>query len=186
MQLSLQHQSGTLHAMSHRLCPHTKHHTASPQLAAAANVKANATVTAANIEIKSLKSGLVIADLSLHLPTAWTPEQLTAVGEQLKNDPVTVFSSEFKTAYGVTGVTSQLSLLTPLPGAAAPAAPTTGTGLSPGAQAGIALGVLIPVTALSAAGLVWWRRRRAAASAGARYAAEAGLSDPAQVSLDIA
>ncbi|GBF98657.1 hypothetical protein Rsub_11651 [Raphidocelis subcapitata] len=111
----------------------------------------------ANVQLGALSAGSVVAEVTLHTPATWTPEQVSAAAAAILADPRAVFSDTFLSTYGITGVEAQLSTATPLP-----AAPATAGGLSPGAQAGIAIAVIVAVLGAAGGGFFVWRKKRAA------------------------
>jgi hypothetical protein len=128
-----------------------------PPIAAAAGLPA------ASVQVGALSAGSVVTEVTLHTPEDWTPEQVAAATNAILSNPAGIFSAAFLDSYGITGVEAALSDATPLPAAAGAAG-----GLSPGAQAGIAIGVIVAVLGASGGGYFAYKKRQQRAAAGQR------------------
>ena len=113
-------------------------------------------LAAAAVQVGVLRRGSVIADVTLHAPETWSADQVRAAAAALLSDPKAVFSEAFLAKWGVTGVEASLAGGYELP------APAGGSaGLTPGAQAGIAIGVIVFAAGVAGGGFLLWRKRRA-------------------------
>jgi len=114
----------------------------------------------ANVQVGELTKGSVVAEVTLHAPSTWTDAQVSAAAQAILTDPKAIFTADFLTKYGISDVTTEVAVgtvLPPAPGAA---------GLSPGAQAGIAIAVIVAVLGGGAGGFFAWKKRRAAQQGG--------------------
>jgi hypothetical protein len=116
-------------------------------------------VDAANVQLSALSNGSVIATVTLHAPDSWSAAQVKAAADAILSNPKGLFSEDFLTRYGISDVEASLESGTELPGAAK-------GGLSAGAQAGIAIAVIVAVLGGAGGGFLWWRKRQAARGAG--------------------
>jgi hypothetical protein len=99
----------------------------------------------ANIAIKSIKAGSVVVSLDVAVPKSWTAEEINAMDAQLASNPGSIFTQDFLTAYGITGVS--LKRLTELPplAKAANAAVAIGVGVGVGVGAALLIAVVVAV-----------------------------------------
>lgn len=123
----------------------------------AAAVAARLSLPASSVQVSGLRAGSVIADVTLHAPDTWTDAQIRAAAEAITSDPKSIFSAEFLAKYGITDVEATVAEGTTIPYA---------QGLTAGAQAGIAIGVIVAVCGAGGGGYWYWRKRRAAAAGG--------------------
>lgn len=130
-------------------------------VAAAVAANASAAFDTANVQVGALSQGSVIALVVLNVPNAWSDAQVSSAANLLTKGTATVFSQAFLTTFGVTDITTTISPYSKLPPGYMSVSMTP-SGLSPGAQAGIAVAVILSVLgAVGAAVFLWNKRFRA-------------------------
>jgi hypothetical protein len=127
-------------------------------------ISAASGVAASGVQVGALTAGSVVTEITLHTPEGWTAEQVQAATKAITDNPASIFSREFLAAYGIDSVEASLSGPTPLPSASGGGS----GGLTPGAQAGIAIGVIVAVLGAAGGGFFAYRKRQQRAAGGGR------------------
>lgn len=117
----------------------------------------------ASVQLGLLTQGSIRVPITLHYPSDWPASKVAELNALITSNPGALFNAAFLATYGITGVEASLDASTPLP--------TGGwAGLTPGAQAGIAIGVIVFVAMLAGGGyFVYRRKQRMAARAPAAF-----------------
>lgn len=123
------------------------------RLAVRQNVGRFVGLDVAHIQVGALSNGSVKAEVIFHAPSNFTAAQVNAIAAAILANPMAVFDDSFIQTWGVTGIDVTLDTATPLPAEGS-------SGLSPGAQAGIAIGVIVFVLACCGGGYYYWQRKR--------------------------